>query len=58
MDDRYINQKNQTGSKGNQQADDGGDGGGEGWLGVQGYDKNALYIAVEEESMEKCNAAI
>ena len=57
MSRRYINQKSQSGYGGNQQADNNG-GGGERWLGVQGYDKDALYIAAEEDSMEKCNAAI
>ncbi len=55
MADRYINQKNQTGNNGNQQADDGGGGGS---LGVQGHGKDAIYIAAEQDSMEKCNAAI
>ena len=48
MSRRYINQKSQSGHGGNQQADNNGG----------GDDKDALYIAAEEDSMEKCNAAI
>ena len=62
MAHQYINQDFQSGNSGNQLAllsnhhlglNYRG-----GWLGMQGYfDEDAIYIAAEEDSMEKCNAA-
>ena len=57
MADQYSNQIFQTGNNGNQLADH-GHGGEDGWSVMQGCDKDAIYIAAEEDSMEKCNAAI
>ena len=57
MADQYSNQIFQTGNNGNQLADN-GHGGEDGWSVVQGCNKDAIYIAAEEDSMEKFNAAI